>query len=189
MGPAMNDVEALKNLLKDQDCACPACGYNLRGLTGGACPECGKAVDVSAILNRGQRLDFTWLIMLMSFVAALPWSLCYTWQRLIIRGKIAYGSDWNPVTQTYGRSLLDRPFGEGLLMLSSATWWLSVPVVCLLLIVFRRRITRLPVVLRWALAIACVLMLVLAYRRWQWWYYALGINSSQYQYGPWWWLN
>ena len=37
-----------------QDLACPACGYNLRGLRGqvAACPECGHACDLAELIAR-----------------------------------------------------------------------------------------------------------------------------------------
>ncbi len=36
------------------DLACPACGYNLRGLIGAVvdCPECGQACDITQLLTR-----------------------------------------------------------------------------------------------------------------------------------------
>ena len=35
----------LDKLLNNRDFACRACGYNLRGILGGVCPECGWIVD------------------------------------------------------------------------------------------------------------------------------------------------
>jgi hypothetical protein len=36
-------------MLVEQDRACPACGYNLKGLAvGGVCPECGRAIALAA---------------------------------------------------------------------------------------------------------------------------------------------
>jgi hypothetical protein len=37
-------VEGLLKHLENRDMDCPACGYNLRGLAGESCPECGKQV-------------------------------------------------------------------------------------------------------------------------------------------------
>jgi uncharacterized paraquat-inducible protein A len=34
------DGVQLANYLRDRDAPCPTCGYNLRGLQGGVCPEC-----------------------------------------------------------------------------------------------------------------------------------------------------
>jgi len=40
----MNDEQLLINFLADRDTPCPLCGYNLRGLQRGACPECNQAL-------------------------------------------------------------------------------------------------------------------------------------------------
>jgi hypothetical protein len=37
-----NGSEMLRNYLAERDEPCPGCGYNLRGLTGGRCPECNQ---------------------------------------------------------------------------------------------------------------------------------------------------
>ncbi len=34
--------DTLVGFLSERDVACPGCGYNLRGLVGRVCPECGK---------------------------------------------------------------------------------------------------------------------------------------------------
>lgn len=39
----MSDAAALlEQYLAERDVTCPLCGYNLRGLRGGRCPECGQ---------------------------------------------------------------------------------------------------------------------------------------------------
>ena len=38
---AGGDAELLGRFLRDRDVDCPRCGYNLRNLQGGRCPECG----------------------------------------------------------------------------------------------------------------------------------------------------
>lgn len=75
----------LEVYLAERDEPCPACGYNLRGLTSDRCPECGQAlrltvtlVDpklgawlvalVAAALGTGGALLFTLLAL-----AAAPW--------------------------------------------------------------------------------------------------------------------
>lgn len=146
-------------------------------------------VDPSAILNPRDRLDFAWLIMVLAYAAALPWSVCFVWQRLIIRGKIHYGDDWNPTIQNYGRGLLDRSLPEAIRMLASSVWWLSVPLVLVALMVFRRKIASWPRAVRWVLAVTCVVILLLAYRRWLWWWYAMGFNGNRYPDWPWWYIK
>lgn len=36
----------LTDYLSDQDTPCPGCGYNLRGLEGDRCPECGERLEL-----------------------------------------------------------------------------------------------------------------------------------------------
>ena len=44
--PVENEEEArlLAAFLETRDVKCPLCGYNLRGLTSGRCPECGEGL-------------------------------------------------------------------------------------------------------------------------------------------------
>ena len=42
--------EHLRAYLADHDTPCPNCGYNLRHLTGDACPECGQLVTLGVHL-------------------------------------------------------------------------------------------------------------------------------------------
>ncbi|MEQ8770763.1 MAG: hypothetical protein RIB60_09685 [Phycisphaerales bacterium] len=44
-----NEPTELELYLAERDVPCPGCGYNLRGLTEAACPECARAVDVSEL--------------------------------------------------------------------------------------------------------------------------------------------
>jgi hypothetical protein len=45
--PADPDVQALIEFLRERDAWCPACRYNLRGLTTPRCPECGRELRLS----------------------------------------------------------------------------------------------------------------------------------------------
>ncbi|MCL4221515.1 MAG: hypothetical protein KJZ65_09090 [Phycisphaerales bacterium] len=38
--------EHLERFLADHDAPCPGCGYNLRGLEGDQCPECGERLEL-----------------------------------------------------------------------------------------------------------------------------------------------
>ena len=38
--------ELLAAFLADRDVQCPRCGYNLRGITSGRCPECGDPLEL-----------------------------------------------------------------------------------------------------------------------------------------------
>lgn len=43
--------EFLREFLADRDIECPGCSYNLRGLTGRTCPECGQGLVVTLRLR------------------------------------------------------------------------------------------------------------------------------------------
>ena len=45
-----HDADDLTRWLADRDVPCPLCGYNLRGLTGDRCPECGQPLRLSVAL-------------------------------------------------------------------------------------------------------------------------------------------
>lgn len=47
---AQSDAALLAAFLADRDLPCPRCGYNLRGLTGGRCPECGDPLRLQVSL-------------------------------------------------------------------------------------------------------------------------------------------
>ena len=41
-----NDTDFLRSFLEDQDHSCPRCAYNLRGIQGSTCPECGELLQL-----------------------------------------------------------------------------------------------------------------------------------------------
>ena len=49
--PVRSDAEFLVHWLADRDLPCPACGYNLHGLTASACPECGRGLRLGVSLT------------------------------------------------------------------------------------------------------------------------------------------
>lgn len=65
------DLGFLKQYLADRDTPCPNCRYNLRGVTTGLCPECGRpiALSVHDISPLRARLPLLVLILLWLFAA------------------------------------------------------------------------------------------------------------------------
>ena len=47
---SQSDAALLTAFLSDRDLPCPRCGYNLRSLTGGHCPECGDPLQLQVSL-------------------------------------------------------------------------------------------------------------------------------------------
>lgn len=45
-GAPQTDAQFLAAYLAGHDVPCPACGYNLRGVSRGACPECGLTITL-----------------------------------------------------------------------------------------------------------------------------------------------
>src|SRR4051812_33678965 len=62
-----DDASALVAYLRDRDEPCPLCRYNLRGLTGARCPECGRALRLSVGLV--EPLLGPWLLLTVPLVA------------------------------------------------------------------------------------------------------------------------
>ena len=46
-----SDPSTLTAFLADRDVPCPGCGYNLRGLVGARCTECGIPLDSTALIR------------------------------------------------------------------------------------------------------------------------------------------
>jgi hypothetical protein len=44
--PDTQDAQLLSTYLAERDVPCPRCGYNLRALTSGRCPECGDELQL-----------------------------------------------------------------------------------------------------------------------------------------------
>lgn len=51
-----DESDTLRRYLAEHDVPCASCGYNLRGLEAGVCPECGDEVALRAYPDAG-RLD------------------------------------------------------------------------------------------------------------------------------------
>ena len=84
----MTDSELIKSYLADRDVPCPACGYNLRGVEGSKCPECGKGICLS-IHPASWTITKLWLLRLGAIAI-----ICYSgWQ--VWQAKIDYdGEGW-----------------------------------------------------------------------------------------------
>lgn len=90
-----DESAALRTFLERRDAPCPNCGYNLRGLTAEACPECKHALRLQfARVERPTRRRL-WLTLAVACVG-LASGLTDTAQTVftLLRGQSGIGSTW-----------------------------------------------------------------------------------------------
>jgi hypothetical protein len=134
---APSDEAALLDYLRVRDVACPLCAYNLRGLTAGRCPECGRALQLSVGLTE-PRIG-AWVMCLVAVTASGALGV------LAVLSMIANG--W--------RSLFDA--GNAFFFAAMVYFLASIPAVAAL-IVLRRRYRRLPQRVQWGLAVGAAVL-------------------------------
>ncbi len=146
--PESTDAAALRAFLAERDVPCPGCGYNLRGLTGAVCPECGAPLTMEAIrlsLRRsgGAPVVAAGVGLLMFSVFALP-SAAFV---LIMSAGMLLGSRGGRGVES---ALIIAGLGAtGLLMFASpllaARWWDR----------WEPRVAAMPRAVRWGIAALC----------------------------------
>lgn len=65
--------EMLRAFLADHDAPCPVCGYNLRGVTLGVCPECESPIELGVSSSSSQQS--AWLMALLVFAMPLSFDI------------------------------------------------------------------------------------------------------------------
>lgn len=127
-------TDFLQQYLAETDAPCPCCAYNLRGLTGGVCPECGEALELRVGLVEPK---------LGSFVAGLVGLAGGAGFHAIVLGWFL----WVSLFRTYAPDLREAiPLVIGLAVCGGATWaWMAM----------RQRIRHLNFPVRFALVAAC----------------------------------
>ena len=60
--PSLDEHELLRTFLDDRDAPCAVCGYNLRNLTSGICPECGQRVALRVAAPHLRLGVFAWAL-------------------------------------------------------------------------------------------------------------------------------
>ena len=146
-----SDDRALVDYLAGRDVACPACGYNVRDLASGACPECGLELRLEVAL--AEPCLAAWTTGLIGLAAGLGFAVPML--GLVLQSVVRFGA--NPTT----RQLLAALGSD--VVLGGA--WLAAWVW------HRAWVRRRPALVRWTLGVLCwsvfvvpvLAMLVLAY--------------------------
>ncbi len=137
--PIPSHSVVLREFLSDRDAPCPACGYNLRGLTGDRCPECSELLELRVGLVHAKLASF--IATLVALAAGAGFSgllLLYFFFVILTRGR-NMRQEWAFLLSTGGGLVVEG----GLL---------------LLLIAWRPRLGRRGPGVRWSIAGACWLL-------------------------------
>jgi hypothetical protein len=134
--------EVLRAFLRDRTIGCPSCRYNLRGVEGAWCPECGTRLSLHLCAMKA-RLG-SWLLGLLA--VALPLGFAATFA--VVGAHAAWrrttwwrDADWRIAGAAWGLTLLYL-------------------VILLIIIVRRHRFARLPVLEQRVRAWATVLLML-----------------------------
>jgi hypothetical protein len=57
------EIDLLRDFLSLKDVACPACGHNLRGASGTACPECGLGLNLRVTIAELPHGAWVWSVI------------------------------------------------------------------------------------------------------------------------------
>lgn len=132
------DVQALIEFLRERNAWCPACRYNLRGLTTPRCPECGRELRLSVGVT--EPFLRAWILLAVSTFASAGLGFLFAW--LLLR-------------EGY-------PPDRGALRLDIFYFILMVPTAFLVLAT-RRRFLRLSSSVQWRIAGFAAIMDIIAF--------------------------
>jgi len=127
---------SLPELLRDRDIHCPNCRYNLRNLTTNCCPECGQELSIHRLLHPPPTFDYAWLIA-WTAVASFSYTSVYFWAELLR----------NPSSLPYVHD-------ASMQRCMWVVYYLAILPAAILLLIFRRRFSRVRPPIRWAIAAA-----------------------------------
>ena len=140
-GEEYSDAALVEGFLARRDVGCPGCGYNLRGLRGASCPECGEVVEL-AVVRSG-----TGKMARAAMMCALAWPVVYMLPVMVTLGVLTgqsifgggspawlwYASWWNFVVAGVSAVLLLWLWRARDLTPALERWWLKAVVVVLAL--------------------------------------------------------
>jgi len=133
--------EFLRSFLADHDLACEGCGYNLRGLRGVSCPECGAVVALGVVRAGASGAARA------AMMCALAWPVVYPLPTLVILALMSvqslfgggspewlwYAAWWNLLVAAVSGVLLVRLWRTPGLTPALERWWLKAVVIVLAL--------------------------------------------------------
>jgi hypothetical protein len=130
-----SDVQALIEFLRERNAWCPACRYNLRGLTTPRCPECGRELRLS--VGAVEPFLRTWITLAVASSASAGIGL------LAMVG-VVY-------------AVVTRDWPPGRIMTAMLLYVALVPIGPIVLLT-RQRFLRLSVVVQWRIAVIAVIV-------------------------------
>jgi hypothetical protein len=133
-----SEADFLREFLHGRDAECPGCGYNLRDLTGGRCPECGQ--DIVLHLQLAEPKQAALLTGLIGLSAGVGLNGLLVVYYLIVLFWMRFGAPDHRFLWTILMGLLVH---AAALAVWLRTW---------------RRIRRFGAASRWVLALACCVM-------------------------------
>ena len=138
------------DLLRDRDVSCARCGYNLRNLTAGVCPECGTSVSLDTLCPARPRSHAAWTVLLVALTMGWLESFRY-WKSFVVGAvyPVYFSATWP----------------GWVLPTSSRLYWIGLLPAFLLVILFRKRFVQWPAAVRWAVAGAALVLVLLGHRR------------------------
>ena len=83
-----HDADFLVDWLAHRDTPCPACGYNLRGLVGPTCPECGRGLRLGVSLS--EQVLGAWIATLVALLlpAGFGLYLMVVWSVMFLKNGV-----------------------------------------------------------------------------------------------------
>jgi len=95
-GDRAGDGELLMLFLSQHDVACPGCGYNLRGVILGKCPECAKPIELWIRGEEPRRTAYMTGLIVISAGAGFH-GLVLAWLVWIKEIRLRTGPKWNEI--------------------------------------------------------------------------------------------
>ncbi|MEM9882485.1 MAG: hypothetical protein AAF800_06190 [Planctomycetota bacterium] len=121
-----DDAAALRGFVAERDVGCPSCDYNLRGLTGNVCPECGVGLRLRVGLAEPRVLGY---VMVMVGAALGVGGSGFLLTALIVDGDLERLFRRHPLAGTGSLGIFVGGIGVVLALVKSRGWFYRKPLV------------------------------------------------------------